>query len=201
MNLLSTPAALIIFLLTIGISLYTLFRDQQLLYKLMLRPYSFWNEKQYYQIITSGFLHADLMHLLFNMFTFYFFAFYLESALGTLIFLIIYVASLILSSVSTIIKKKNDYSYASLGASGAISGVVFAYALINPTSSLYIMPIPFPIPAYIYGVLYLVWSYYASKKSHDMINHEAHFWGAITGIIIVIILVPSVIQNFINQVF
>jgi len=199
MDFVNTPSAIIIFLITIGISLYTLYKNHNLLYAWILSPRRVYYEKQFHLIITSGFLHADLMHLLFNMFTFFFFAFRLEAVIGTVNFLIVYFGSMILSVISTILKKKDDYGYGSLGASGAISGLVFASVLVAPNSTMMIMPIPIPIPAYIFAVLYLVWSYFAAKKAQDMINHEAHFWGALAGIVLMIILIPGIIGYFINS--
>lgn len=201
MNFVETPAALIIFIVTIGISLYTLYKNHNLLYSWILSPRRVVYDKQYHLVITSGFLHADLMHLLFNMFTFFFFGFKLEQAIGTPNFLIIYFGSMILSVISTIIKKKDDYGYGSLGASGAVSGLVFASVMVAPNSKMMIMPIPIPIPAYIFAVLYLTWSYFAAKKAQDMINHEAHFWGALAGILFMILLIPGIIGHFISSIF
>lgn len=201
MNFTSAPVGLLIFLLTISISLYTIYKNERLLYSWILRPNLVYYHKQYYLIITSGFIHADLMHLLFNMFTFYFFGFRLEQSIGSLNFTIIYFGSMIISNISTIIKKRNIENYGSLGASGAISGILFASILINPNASIMIMPIPIPIPSYIYAVLFLLWSYFASKKSMDTINHEAHLWGAISGLVLLILLIPEVIPYFINQIF
>lgn len=201
MDFANSPASIIIFFLTIGISLYTLYKNHALLYSWILSPRRVYYEKQYHLLITSGFLHADVMHLLFNMFTFYFFGFRLEAVIGTTNFLIIYFVSMVLSVVSTVIKKKDDYAYGSLGASGAISGIVFASVLVAPNAKIMVMPIPIPLPAYIYAVLYLVWSYYASRKSNDMINHEAHFWGAITGVLLMVILIPGILSFFVESLF
>ncbi|MBX3044535.1 MAG: rhomboid family intramembrane serine protease [Candidatus Kapabacteria bacterium] len=201
MDISNTPSAIVIFIATISISLYTLYKNHRLLHAWILSPRRVYYDKQYHLVLTSGFLHADLMHLLFNMFTFFFFGFKLEAAIGTPNFLIIYFGSMILSVISTILKKKDDYNYGSLGASGAISGVVFASILIAPNSKLMIMPLPIPIPAYIFGVLYLLWSYFAAKKSLDMINHEAHFWGALAGVIFMIILIPGILSHFWYNIF
>ncbi|MDT3741202.1 MAG: rhomboid family intramembrane serine protease [Candidatus Kapabacteria bacterium] len=201
MDFVNAPSAAVIFFVTIGISLYALYKNNNLLYAWILSPRKVYYEKQYHLLITSGFLHADIMHLMFNMFTFFFFAFSLEAAIGTLNFLIIYFGSMVLSVVSTVIRKKDDDGYSSLGASGAISGVVFASVMVSPNSTMMILPIPIPMPAYIFAVLYLVWSYFAAKKANDMINHEAHFWGALAGVIFMLILIPGIMQHFINSVF
>jgi membrane associated rhomboid family serine protease len=201
MDFINSPSATVIFIVTIAISLYTIYKNNRLLYAWVLRPPQVYYNKQFHLIITSGFLHADLMHLMFNMFTFYFFGFNLESAIGTPFFLIIYFGSMILSVISTILKKKDDNNYSSLGASGAISGIVFASVMVSPNSSMMIMPIPIPMPAYIFAILYLIWSYFTAKKANDMINHEAHFWGALSGIILMVLLIPGILSHFIYQVF
>jgi membrane associated rhomboid family serine protease len=176
-----------------------MYKNPSLYYSWLLSPKKVYYEKKYYQLITSGFLHADLMHLLFNMLTFYFFAFRLEAVVGAINFLIIYFGSMIAGSIYTVFKKKDDYDYGSVGASGAISGVLFGFILFAPNSGMMIFPIPFPLPAWIFGILFLIWTYFAAKKSFDRINHDAHFYGALAGVILTIILIPGIIGNFINS--
>lgn len=198
MNFASVPISTLIFIVTIGFSLMGLYVNNHIIGKFSLQPYSFIYYKKWYQIFTSGFLHADLFHLAFNMLSFYYFAFPLEEAMGSADFLGLYVASLVFSSVTTIIKQKDNYAYRCLGASGAISAVIFGYILFFPTAKLAIFPIPFGIPAPVFAVLYLFYCYYAGKHSHDMINHEAHFWGALSGIILTIVLKPESLDSFIS---
>jgi membrane associated rhomboid family serine protease len=133
------------------------------------------------------------------MLTFYFFAFRLEAAFGYFNFIVIYFGSMIAGGIYTVFKKKDDYGYGSVGASGAISGVLFSFILFAPTSGMMIFPIPFPLPAWIFGLLYLTWTYFAAQKSFDRINHDAHFYGAIAGVILTIILVPGILGHFINS--
>ncbi len=197
----NAPMAMIIFLSTIGLSLYTLYRNQALIGKLILHPYSLVRERRWYTLITSGMIHGDLSHLLFNMLTFYFFAFKLETIIGPLDFVVIYFGSMVLADVSTIMKNKNNTHYRSLGASGAISGVLFSAILYVPDSSIMLLFFPIGIPAPIFGLLYLAYCYYAAKKSHDYINHEAHFWGALTGVVLTIAMQPAVLPYFIERVF
>ncbi|MFW6232412.1 MAG: rhomboid family intramembrane serine protease, partial [Bacteroidota bacterium] len=116
-------------------------------------------------------------------------------------FLIIYFVSLVLSDVSSVIKHKDNPSYRSVGASGAIAGVLFSFILYAPTSTIMIFPIPFPIPSPIFGLLYLAYSFFAARKQADMINHEAHFWGAVSGMAVTVILEPRVLAHFFNSVF
>lgn len=190
------PVASLIFVFTIITSLYG-FYDNSLYGKFMLHPYSVSKGKNVYTLITSGLIHADWMHLAFNMFTFHAFAFTLESMMGSWRFGLLYFVCLVLSDIPTVFKYKDSFNYNSLGASGAISGVLFSFILFNPTAGIGILFIPFNIPAYIFGFLYLIYCAYASKNSRDGINHDAHFYGALTGLIFTIIFVPGIIQNFI----
>jgi membrane associated rhomboid family serine protease len=197
--LLETPVASIIFILTIITSLYA-FSNQQVYGKFMLHPYSVHRGERVYSIFTSGLIHKDYSHLFFNMFSFYMFAFTLESTIGHVQFAILYLASLALSDLSTILKHKDHFWYNSLGASGAISAVVFSYILFYPMSQVGIIFIPFVrIYAFVFGILYLVYSAYASKQSSN-INHDAHFFGALAGIIITIIFFPHVPFEFIREI-
>ncbi|NTE05073.1 rhomboid family intramembrane serine protease [Pedobacter sp. R20-19] len=190
------PVASIIFVFTLVTSLYA-FYDQSLYGKFMLHPYSVSKGHKVFTLITSGLIHADWMHLFFNMFTFYAFAFTLEQMMGSWQFGLLYFLGLVLSDLPTVFKHKDDFHYNSLGASGAISAVLFSYILFNPMSKIYIMFIPIGIPAVIFGGLYLVYCMYASKNSRDNINHDAHFFGALTGLIFTVIFVPNIIQHFI----
>jgi membrane associated rhomboid family serine protease len=166
----------------------------------MLHPYSIHRGKKYFTILTSGFIHADMNHLLFNMLSYYFFAFTLEKIVGHWQFALIYLLGLILSDISSIIKNKNNSGYYSLGASGAISAVLFSYILFDPLSRIYLFFIPIGIPAYLFALLYLGYCMYASKNQRDHINHEAHFWGAITGLVVTAMLFPHVLGYFIKSV-
>jgi membrane associated rhomboid family serine protease len=193
------PVASTIFVLTL-ITTIMAFSNETLYGKLMLHPYSVSKGKYLYTIITSGLIHKDWMHLAFNMLSFYFFAFQLEGIIGHWQFAVLYVLSLILSDIPSIVKHKNDFWYHSLGASGAISAVIFSYILFSPMSKMMIIPIPIPIPAIIFGVLYLVYCTYASKHSQDAINHDAHLFGALSGLLITIVLFPGVVPYFFNQI-
>jgi len=182
-----SPIATVVFALTILLSFYG-FKRQNFLNKMLFAPYQVFHQKKWFQLVTSGFVHNDFFHLLFNMLTFYFFAFNLEIAIGSQNFLLIYFGSLVLSHLLTLFKNKNNYNYRSLGASGAISGVIFGSILIFPTAKMIIMPIPFPLPSVIFGVLYLIWCRFANSRANDNINHDAHFSGALAGIILMFIL-------------
>jgi membrane associated rhomboid family serine protease len=195
----AAPVASILFGITIIISLYTLFFDRKLLDTFTLKPYDISRGRGLYAFITSGFIHADITHLLFNMLTFYFFAFYLESVIGHWQFFLLYFSAMILSDIPSVIKNKNNENYASLGASGAISAVVFSFIIYNPLSEIYIMFIPIGIPAFIYAFAYLAYCIFASKKQYDNVNHSAHLWGAIWGVILTLVLDINSLSIFLSK--
>jgi membrane associated rhomboid family serine protease len=180
----------VILIVTVAISLLGLYKLPRLIDSCLFRPYYFLRRKQYGTIILSGFVHADIPHLLFNMFTFYFFAFPMERHIGTVPLLILYFIGLIGSHSCTYFKHKDNPEYASLGASGAISAVLFAYIVYFPTSTLMILPIPIPIPAALFAVGYVGYSYWASNQSGGRINHDAHLCGAISGLLFVAVADP-----------
>jgi membrane associated rhomboid family serine protease len=192
------PVASALFVLNIVLSLIA-FYNERMYSEFMLHPYSVARGQKLWTVITSGFIHRDWSHLLFNMLSFYFFAFQLEAILGHWQFGLLYMASLVLSDLPSVSKHKEDFWYHSLGASGAISAVVFSFILFNPLTKMIIFPIPIPIPALLYGVVYLIYCAYASKQSRDSINHDAHFFGAISGIMITILLNHDVVKIFLDQ--
>ncbi len=192
----AAPVASVIFIFTLVTSIYA-FNNTEIFGKFMLHPYSVAKGSKLYTFITSGLIHADWMHLFFNMFTFFFFAFKLETMIGHWQFALLYIVSLILSDIPTAIRHKDDYRYSSLGASGAISGVLFSYILFQPLSMIGVMFIP--MPAIVFGVLYLIYCMYMSKSSRDSINHDAHFFGALTGLIITVFLKPGIIPHFVSE--
>lgn len=193
--------ASLIFFSTILISLAAFDKDSLIFKKFILHPWGLTRGQRIYSIIMHGFIHADYMHLLFNMITFYFFAFYLEARMGHLNFTIIYFGSLIISVLSTIYKHKNDFDYRSLGASGAVSGVILSAVIYEPGSRIYLFFIPIGVPSPIFALLYIGYSYYASKNRYGNIAHEAHLWGAIAGAVLTIILDPIAISEFFQKVF
>ncbi len=171
-------------------SLLALYAVPGFLEKGYLKPYRVVRENTWYELISSGFLHSGLGHLFVNMLTFFFFGRILEQLLGPVYFLGLYFSGLIVSSIPSLIKYRNDPNYATLGASGAVGAVLFAFIFLFPFQSLYLMFIPIPIPAFILGFLYLFYSMYASKQERGRINHEAHTAGAIWGILYMIIFIP-----------
>jgi len=147
------------------------------------------------RMVSSGFLHGDLGHLFFNMFTLYMFAPVVITYFGEASFFMIYMASLVFGSLLTLLMHKNEYSYRAIGASGAVIGILYSAILIDPNMNLYMFFIPIPIPAYLFGIGYLLYSIYGMKAKNDNIGHTAHFGGAIGGYLITIVKEPSMLTE------
>jgi len=200
-----------IILLTSLIS-FTAFSNQKVLDDLIFYPPAITNRNQWYRFITSGLIHADIMHLVFNMYSFYLFGDLVEKTFvqifgesGKVIYIVLYVVSLVVCLLPTYFNNQNNYHYRSLGASGAVSAVIFAGIFLYPTMGMGIFPIPFHIPGFVFGPLYLILSAYLAKKGHGNINHSAHIWGALFGIIFVIITTSfmtkfNALENFLNAI-
>ena len=193
--------AVIIFGVTIAASLYGLYRSPQFIERCLFRPYFFLRKQRYETIVTSGFVHGDFGHLLLNMVTFYFFAFPLESRIGPARFALLYLLGLIASDLGTYFKHRNDPEYASLGASGAISAVLFAAIVYYPEMKLFIIPIPVPIPAPLFAVGYVVYSWWSARQARGRINHDAHLVGALFGVVFVMLTDPQAWAGMLRTLF
>ena len=147
------------------------------------------------RMFSSAFLHADTTHLLFNMLTLYFFANAVLYPLGTINFLIIYLASLLFGNLLSLYFHKDEYWYSAIGASGAVTGILYSAILLQPDMDLYMFFIPIPIPGYIFGIGYLLYSIYGMKNRIGNIGHDAHFGGAIGGYVITLLLQPSLFKT------
>lgn len=189
----SVTLAIIIFTAIVS---FTAFSNEKIKEDLIFYPPAIDKRNQWYRFITCGLIHADFLHLLFNMWALYSFGQIVETffgapelfgSAGKAFYVILYVGALVASLLPTYFKNRDNYYYRSLGASGAVSAIVFAGILLYPLGKITMFPIPFPLPAFIFGVLYLGVSAYLSRRGSDNINHSAHFWGAIFGIAFVIV--------------
>lgn len=180
---------------------YMGFQNPRLIDKLIFWPPAIKQEKQYYRFVSHGLIHADFQHLLFNMFTLYFFGRYfesfLESRVGPIGYLVFYALAIVVAIIPTYYKNIDNRNYRSLGASGAVSAVLFAFILLNPWSLIFVFFIP--CPAIVYGVAYTAWSIWAEKQNRDNTNHSAHLWGAAYGIIVTIAIDPGLLKVFVEK--
>ena len=216
-NLIGAPVTLTLITLNVLVSLYQNFEDPSITDKLSFQPRRILDQKEYYRFFTSGFVHGGFYHLLFNMVTLFFFGPVLErdilsnpdfvggrAAWGGVLFVVLYFGSEMVAHAVTMYYRKNEYYYSSVGASGAISGVVFAYCLYAPFTLLYLFFFV-PIPAIVFAVMYVWFSFYAMKRAQsgqplgggmERIAHEAHLGGAIGGIILIVLIHPGSVLIF-----
>lgn len=182
------------------------FNNLELFDKLKFNPYLIKEHKQWWRFLSHALLHSDWMHLLINMYVLYSFSnivedtyFSLFSYRGLLYFVLLYIGGILFSTVFDYSKQKSNPYYNAVGASGAVSAVVFSSILIFPGGSIFLFPIPFPIPSWLFGILYIVYSAYMGKKANDNIGHNAHLWGAIYGIIFTAITIPGLIRGLLER--
>jgi membrane associated rhomboid family serine protease len=199
--------SLIIIILTVLASVAA-FQNHSFFEKALFRPYLMKNNNEWWRWVSNGFIHADYTHLIVNMLSFYFFAGYVENEFNLItgnetgiLFVLFYLAALVMSGMFDYFRYQNNYAYSALGASGAVAAVIFAYIVYNPFSSIYLYYV-IKIPAWLFGVLYLFYEYYMGKKQKDNIGHNAHFFGALFGFVFPILLRPQtgldLIEKFMN---
>jgi membrane associated rhomboid family serine protease len=184
---------MILIAVTVAISLLG-FAVPQLWRAMALEPYRMFATHQYHQVVTAGLLHADVFHLFLNMYVLYSFGRGLEPAFGSERYLIIYLVSMVVGNLYPLIKYRNNPEYIAIGASGAVSGILFSFCLIAPTAMLRVM-FMIPMPAFIFAILYVAYSIYSMRRVKDNIGHEAHLAGAFAGVITTLIIVPEVAAN------
>ena len=202
---------LTLLVITVALSLFG-FANQKVINDFIFYPPAISRDNEWWRFITNGFIHADLGHLAFNMFSFYMFGDFVEKYFivlfnenGKALYLAMYLTALVVCLIPTYIMQRNNKQYRSLGASGAVSAVVFAGVFLDPTIKIGLFIIPPIIPVFIFGPLYLLMTIYMSKRGGDNINHSAHFWGSVWGVGFLIIackIFPGFdpIQNFVSQV-
>lgn len=200
-QLLHSPGAALLLALIVLASLLGLYAWPSLIERNLFRPYWLLPRREYFTLISSGFIHADLAHLLFNAFTFWAFAFALERRIGTPAFLALYAFGLLASDAGTWFKHRTDPGYQCLGASGAILAVLFASMVYFPKASIYILPIPVPIPTPLFAVAYLAYTWWASTQARGRINHDAHLSGALAGIAFVALTDARAVVAALRSVF
>jgi membrane associated rhomboid family serine protease len=194
------PVTLIIIAITSVIS-FIGFSNPRVIDRLILWPPAVSRDKEYWRLASCGFIHADFAHLLFNMFTLYFFGGFMEQFLtpriGEVGFALFYVGGVVVSVLPSYLQHRNDSQYRSLGASGAVSAVLFAFILLQPWATIYVFVVP--VPAIIFGVLYLAYTIYMDRQRANRINHSAHLWGAVYGVVFTLLIEPHVAGLFFQQ--
>lgn len=176
------------------------FKNSRLMNDLILWPPAITKQREYHRLVTYGLIHADFGHLLFNMFTLYFFGRAMEplfaARLGTFGFALFYIGGLVISILPTYLKNRANPNYRSLGASGAVSAVLFSFILIAPWAQIIVLVIP--MPAIVYAVLYTGYSIYMDRRGQGNVNHSAHLWGALYGVVFTLLVNPSLLPHFLD---
>ena len=177
------------------------FNNRKLMDRLILWPPAIDKHRQYDRLVTYGFIHGDFMHLLFNMVTLFFFGQQIEQLMtrvvGFWVYPVFYISALVVSILPTYLKNQKNPNYLSLGASGAVSAVLFAFVLLAPWSTIGVMFIP--MPAIVFAVLYVGYSIWMDRRGGDRINHSAHLWGAVYGLVFMLIAEPRLLGHFLAQ--
>jgi len=184
--------------ITSAISLYALYVDRRTLNWGMLIPFRVVREQTWHELITAGFLHANFGHLLVNMFVLFFFGIVLEQNLGVPHFVALYLSGLLVSSLPSMTNHSDNPNFATLGASGGVESVLFGFIFLFPTESIYFIFLPVPIPSWIFGLAFLAYSVYESKKGGGNVNHHAHIAGAIWGILYMLLFVPNSLDHILT---
>ena len=196
---LDAPGTLFLLIVNVLIGVYTSSADPSLVGRMAFRPAQVLRDREWYRFITAGFLHVGIAHLAFNMVTLFFFGPVVEGILGPVRFALLYIGSDVAANALTMARHRKNPTYSAVGASGAISGVVFSYCLFDPFGLLYIF-LAIPLPAILFAVLYVVFSVQASRQGGGRIAHEAHLGGAIGGLALTILLYPAALSFFVAQV-
>lgn len=193
MDISSSPATLALIGVNAIISIYAFYVDRTFVNQFAFQVHAVRDLKQHYRIVTSSFLHANPAHLLLNMLTLFFFGPEVERILGKLGFLVVYFGAIVASGLVSLRANRNNPAYASIGASDAVSGVVLSFCCFHPFQPLYIMFVPIPIPAILYGVLFMAISAQMMGRTNRVIAHEGHLGGALAGVVLTVMMRPDVV--------
>jgi membrane associated rhomboid family serine protease len=187
---------------------FAAFNNNDLRNKMIFYPYGMnGHPNEYHRFLTGGFLHADLTHLIFNMMSLYFFGpaveklFMQDLGLGKTIYLIFYLSAIVVAGIPSYLKQRNNANYMALGASGAVSAIIFASIMFQPVENgISLMMIPVFVKAYAFGILYLIFSAYMAKRGKGNIGHDAHFWGGVYGLLFPLLFKPDLLQTFMQKI-
>ena len=195
---------LILVIITSGVSIMA-WNNNSMLTKFIFNPYAVFHNNEYHRFITSGLIHANWMHLIFNMFVLFMFGQQVENVfayvygdMGLVIYVLLFVLGIIVSDIPTFLKNKHNPHYNALGASGGTASILFSYILFDPAQDLCLYGL-LCFPGVLWGVLYIIYSVYMGKKQGDNINHDAHLWGSLFGVVFTILVYPEVIFIFLEQ--
>lgn len=197
---------IVIIILTVAVSLLCFYGGLNF-NVLKFSAYNVWHHRKWWQMLTYGFVHGGWGHLFFNMLTLFFFGRVVEEYFaavwgapkGQILYVVLYVTAIAVSTLWDLFKYKDDWNYSAVGASGAVSAILFASILFEPKMGIYIYLIPIPVPGYIFAPLYLLYCWYMAKRNADNIGHSAHFWGAVYGLLFPLLLKPEIFQHFLHQ--
>ena len=197
---------IVIIILTVAVSLLCFYGGLDF-NVLKFSAYNVWHHRKWWQMLTYGFVHGGWGHLFFNMLTLFFFGRVVEEYFaavwgapkGQILYVVLYVTAIAVSTLWDLFKYKDDWNYSAVGASGAVSAILFASILFEPKMGIYIYLIPIPVPGYIFAPLYLLYCWYMAKRNADNIGHSAHFWGAVYGLLFPLLLKPETFQHFLHQ--
>lgn len=198
---------LIFIVITAAVSLVCFYRSRTLFERLEFNAWQVWHRKEWYRLFSYGLVHGGWGHLIFNMLTLWFFGSVVEQNFtatfgegkGIVLYVLLYVSALAVSSLWDLFKQKDNPGYNAVGASGAVSAILFASILFEPRMGIYIYLIPIPVPGYIFAPLYLLYCWYMARRNMDNIGHSAHFWGAVWGILLPLALRPGILLHFLSQ--
>ena len=197
---------ILIILVTAAVSLLCMYGKLDIR-SLMFNAWQVWHKRQWHRMLSYGLVHSGWGHLIFNMLTLYFFGPVVEqhfaavfgATTGAILFSVLYVSALAVSTAGDLLKYRDDSNYNAVGASGAVSAILFASILFEPKMGIYIFMIPIPVPGYIFAPLYLLYCWYMARRNMDNIGHTAHFWGAVYGLVFPLLCKPAILSHFLAQ--